>query len=197
MIDIFVKTYFKLFFLLTPFAATSIFLSMTKGMPSRAKRGIAMRSTAGVLVITFVIFFFGRYIFEVFGITLDAFRIGAGTLLMLSAIALVRETEFYQAGLDGGDIAVVPLAIPIIVGPGTTGALFLIGAEVDSTSDRVVSSLALLLAVASVGAILYAAAMMDRFLKPRIMSLLTKVTGLVLASLAAQLIFTGIKNFLT
>ncbi len=197
MYDLFFQTYLKLFFLLTPFAAVSVFLSMTEGMPRLVKRKIAIRTIGGMTVVTFVIFLFGRYIFEVFGITLDAFRIGAGSLLFLSAVGLIRGSTFYNSGEDREAIAIVPLSIPVIVGPGTTGTLFLMGAEIQGIQARLVSSLSLLLAVLSVGAILYIAAVADRLLKPRLLSVLTKITGLILASLAAQLIFTGIKNFMT
>lgn len=201
MLDLFINTYVKLFFLLTPFFVISTFLSMTTGMTSPQRQRIALRTIAAVVVFSLVLYLFGSHIFQVMGITLDAFRIGAGAMLFLSAVSLVSGSSEQRMPDENEDISVVPLAIPVMVGPGTTGALLVLGTDVhhqfggDLWSQGVAVA-ALLTAVLSVGAMLYVAARADRLLPPRIMSVLTKLTGLVLASLAAELIFTGVRNFL-
>jgi multiple antibiotic resistance protein len=126
----FISVWIKFFFLLTPFFALSMFLSLTADLEAAARRLIALRVTGSVIVACFVLYFFGNSIFYVFGITLDSFRIGAGSLLFLSAVDLVRKTSS-AAPLtqDNNDITVVPLAVPIIVGPATTGALLVNGAK--------------------------------------------------------------------
>ena len=131
----------------------------------------------------------------------DAIIGGAGALLFLSAVALVSGRPALRAVDDHEDIAVVPLAMPVTVGPGTTGALLVLGPDISRSYGgefwpQAVTVGALLAAVLSVGVMLVIAARADRFLRPRILSVLTKLTGLVLASLAAQLVFTGIRNFM-
>lgn len=201
MFDLFINTYVKLFFLLTPFFVISTFLSMTAGMASRQRRRIALRTIAAVVVFSLVLYLFGNRIFAVMGITLDAFRIGAGAMLFLSAVALVAGKSEPRVPNEHEDISVVPLAMPVTVGPGTTGTLLVLGTDVQrdfggDLRSQAVAVGALLTAVLSVGILLYVAARAERLLPPRIMSVLTKLTGLVLASLAAELIFTGIRNFL-
>jgi multiple antibiotic resistance protein len=201
MLDLFINTYVKLFFLLTPFFVISTFLSMTTGMTSRQRRRIALRTIGAVIVFSLILYLFGNRIFAVMGITLDAFRIGAGAMLFLSAVALVAGKTEQRVPGENEDISVVPLAMPVTVGPGTTGTLLVLGTDVhrDFGGDirsQAVAVGALLAAVLSVGILLYVAARAQRLLPPRIMSVLTKLTGLVLASLAAELIFTGIRNFL-
>jgi multiple antibiotic resistance protein len=122
-------------------------------------------------------------------------------MLFLSAVSLVTGNTYQRPPGENEDIAVVPLAMPVTVGPGTAGALLVLGTDVNrnfggDVRSQAVAVGALLAAVLSVGAMLYLAARADRFLPPRIMSVLTKLTGLILASLAAELIFTGIRNFL-
>lgn len=201
MIQLFVTTYITLFFLLTPFFVISTFLSMTAGMDGHRRRRIAVRTVLAIIVFSLGLYLAGNQIFRVLGITLDAFRIGAGALLFLSAVSLVSGRPAPRVTDEHEDIAVVPLAMPVTVGPGTTGALLVLGTDVSHRYGgdfwwHAVAVGALLAAVLSVGLMLYIAARADRFLRPGILSVLTKLTGLVLASLAAQLVFTGIRNFL-
>jgi len=196
MLTLFTNVYLKLFFLLTPFFVVSTFLSLTPDWDSSARRRLAARVTVAVLAAAFALFLFGRGIFAVFGVTLDAFRIGAGTLLFLSAVGLARGNVGGQKEARLDDIAVVPLAIPVTVGPATTGALLVMGAELDGLLPRVVASAALFCAVLSVGLLLRVAGTLERWLGQSGLVILSKLTGLILASIAAQLIFTGVRTFL-
>jgi multiple antibiotic resistance protein len=177
-----------------------MFLSMTEGYDATRRRRLAVAVSAAVAVLCLVLFFAGQQIFSLFGITLDSFRIGAGVLLMLSAIALVQSRTGDRTGaVDAareGDVAVVPLAMPIIVGPATTGTLLVLGAELDTLAAKAVGSLAMLFAVLCVAVILLAASYIERGLGTRGIAILSKLTGLILAALAAQMIMTGIQGFI-
>jgi len=201
MTQLFIGTYIKVFFLLTPFFVISTFLSMTSGMDVRRREKIAVRTALAAAACTLGVYLVGNQIFKLFGITLDAFRVGAGTLLFLSAVSLVSGRAASFTVSDDEDISVVPLAVPITVGPGTTGALLVLGSDVSQSYGgelwaHVTTLVALLAAGLSVGVMLYVAARADRFLRPMVMSVLTKLTGLVVASIAAQLVFTGVRNFM-
>jgi len=89
---------------------------MTNEFNVSERKKTAFKVTIAVLLITFTMYLFGKYIFMVFGITIDAFRIGAGVLLFLSSISLVQGKTVAQNNKEE-DIAVVPLAIPVTVGP--------------------------------------------------------------------------------
>lgn len=196
MTSLFVSLYIKLFFLLTPFFVLSVFLSMTEDMDRNQQHSVAVRVTLAVAVIGLVLYFAGNHIFATLGITLDGFRIGTGSLLFLSAVSLVSGKRSSPQVEDDSDIAVVPLAIPITVGPATIGTLLILGAELPFPQDRLVGAAALLAACISVGVLLYSASYIKRFLGTMGLSIMTKITGLVLSALAAQIVFTGIRNFL-
>lgn len=187
----------KFLFLLTPFFVLSMFLAMTNGWTQREKIRLAGKIIFAALVVSLTLFFFGNWIFHSFGITLDAFRIGGGALLFLSAVGLVNgaAAEVRMGNPEESDIAVVPLAIPVTVGPGTTGALLVMGAEAGGLENRLNSCLALLFALLCLGAILCSGPLLERILGRRGIVILSKLTGLVLAALAAQMIFTGIQGF--
>jgi multiple antibiotic resistance protein len=195
--QLFVNVFLKMFFVFTPFFVISMFLVMTKEFDERRKHRLAVKVTIAVIGITFFLFICGKYAFNLFGITLDAFRIGSGVLLFLSAITLVQGDISDQKASSGSDIAVVPLALPITVGPATVGALLVMGAEPLEVGAKVVASCALLCAVLTIGSMLYLAGKIERVIGQNGLVILSKLTGLILASIAAQIIFTGIKNFLS
>ena len=95
-------------------------------------------------------------------------------------------------------IAVVPLAIPITVGPGTTAALILFGAEASNgkLQKYFTGAAALFLATLMLTCILFVATGIERRLGKRVIMILSKITGLVLAALASQLIFDGVGSIL-
>lgn len=186
----------KLFFVMTPFFALTMFLSLTEGYSELRRRKLAVAVSAAAAVISLILFFAGRQVFAVFGITMDSFRIGAGILLLLSGVELVQGRAGVVTSSDDGDVAVVPLAIPIIIGPATTGTLLVMGAECVTLSDKMAGCAALLLAMMCVAAVLLAGAILQRILGVKGISILSRLTGLILAALAAQMIMTGIQNFL-
>ncbi len=190
-----INIFLKFFFLLTPFFVLSILLAMTVGWEARARRALAVRVTMAVLIICAGLFLFGGFVFTVFGITLDAFRVGAGALLFLSGLSLTRG-EIVRPAEDAGGIAVVPLAIPITVGPATTGALLVMGGELTSTADKLVAGSAMLSAALVVGVMLFMSSALERRLGRTGLGILSKLTGLILVSMAAQMIFTGARNLL-
>ncbi|GAB1408958.1 MarC family protein [Desulfovibrionales bacterium] len=196
MLTLFINLATKLFFLLTPFFVLSVFLSMTEHMDRATQRRVAMRTTLAVAIICMVLYLAGNPIFATLGITLDGFRIGAGSLLFLSAVSLVSGKRSSQEVAPDVDFAVVPLAIPVTVGPATIGTLLILGAELGGTLERAIGAVALLCACLCVGIILHSARVLKKLLGTVGLSIMTKITGLVLSALAAQIVFTGIQNFL-
>ncbi|OGV50311.1 MAG: hypothetical protein A2X49_16195 [Lentisphaerae bacterium GWF2_52_8] len=193
--EFFINTWLKFFFILTPFFALSTFITMTRDLRVREKRLLALRVTGSVVIVCLILYFFGDIIFRVFGITIDSFRIGGGCLIMLAAIELVRR-PIGSLSSDSGDIAVVPLAIPVIVGPGTTAAILVMGAEVQDPTDRSLGCIALALAGVAIGVLLLTTSIAERVAGERGLNILSKLTGLIMSAIASQMIFTGIKNFL-
>jgi multiple antibiotic resistance protein len=172
------------------------FLSLTQDLSAGQRRRTAVQLTCDVVIICFILYFLGNAIFSVFGITLEAFRIGAGVLLFLSAVDLVRGTENPLQREEPGSFVVVPLAIPITVGPATTGTLLVMGAEVTSSWEKLVGCIALVGAVLSVGVLLFLATTIEKIIGRTGLRIMSKITGLVLSALAAQMVFIGVRHFL-
>lgn len=197
--DVFLTTYAQFFFLLTPFFGVATLLTLTPGWDSKARRHLAWRTTGAIAIIAALIFLLGNPLFQILGLTLDAFRVGAGLLLLVSALSLAqgkRSSPEPAGSQDASDIAVVPLALPVHVGPATIGALLVLGGELKTWMEAFTRLGALALAIATVGLILHASSFLERRLGPQGLAILSKVTGLVLSGMASQFILTGLRDFL-
>lgn len=195
----FIGTAVRLTLLCTPFFVLSVFFSITGELQLSEKRILARRTATAVLIAAFVIYLFGGLLFNYLGITLNAFRIGAGLVLMLSGIELVRSSGVPKGRDIGGDndVSVVPLAIPVTLGPGTIGALLEMGAKEGATVMTKVNDCgAIAIASAILFAVLYFSDALARLLKGKGIVIVTKLTGMYLVALAAEIIFNGIAGFL-
>lgn len=194
--NLYINILTKFFFVLAPFFVLTMFLALTKGMTKQDQRRIAIRTTIATVVLCGILFFFGNPLFNVLGITLDSFRIGAGALLFLSAVSLVKGGKEGSVHTDGGDLSVVPLAIPVTVGPATVGVMMVMGAGLHGPAEKAIGFAAMTSAIFALGLLLISASRIKQALGTVGIEILTKISGLVLAALAAQIIFTGVKNFL-
>lgn len=191
------SVFVKFFFILTPFFIVAVFIAMTENETVEVRHGLAVRITLGVIVISLILFWAGAAIFELLGITVDAFRIGAGALLFLSAVSLVEgRLQLPAAKRSVMDLAVVPLAIPVTLGPGSVGFLVVMSSEVRGLEQQLLTAAAITAASLCVGVLLYLSSELKRLIGRSGIAMLSKLTGLVLASLSCQMIFTGAASFL-
>ncbi len=192
---LFLDVFTKVFFLLSPFFSVSMFLLLSGDMDARSRRRCAARTSLAILIICLAVYFFGNVIFHVLGITVEAFQVGAGTLLFLTAMQMVTGKRSEVAHDVDEDFAVVPLAIPMIAGPGTIGTLLVLGMEISGTRERLVAGSAVLLAVVMISLFLFLAMPIAKLLGQKGLQMMMKLTGLILTALAAQIIFTGVRGF--
>lgn len=193
----FFAVFVKFFFILTPFFIIAVFLAMTENETVEVRHALAVRITIAVVIISLILFFAGMTIFTTLGITVDAFRIGAGALLFLSGVSLVNgKLELPAAKRSIMDLAVVPLAIPVTLGPGSVGALVVMSTETTSLTPRLLTALAIVAASLAVGVLLYLSAEIKRLIGRSGILMLSKLTGLILAALSSHMMFTGIAAYL-
>ncbi|WP_369434343.1 MarC family protein [Psychromonas sp. MME1] len=198
--DQFFTLYLKLFFMMTPFFVMSVFLTMSKNLNKIEKKNVVFKSSVAVIITGLIFLLFGKYIFSMFGITLEAFKIGAGTVLFLSALDMIRGNDGDDVASNntkrGSDFAIVPLAIPSTIGPGMIGVLMVIGAELQGIYDILVVVVALLAAVFSLAGVLLVSNRLQDLMGKQGLEILPKITGLFVSAIGAQIVFSGIKGFL-
>ncbi len=180
-----------------------IFAAITKDETPAARFSIATR---GVLIATAILLFFGLLgdgILTVFGITLPALRTAGGILLLLIAIDLVfarhsgatgttREEE--AESRQRSDITVFPLAMPLLAGPGAISAAILLttGAQSDLEFWVVLAALVLIMLAAWITLLL--AIPIQRLLGLTGLAVVSRIAGILLAALAVQFLFDGVKQ---
>lgn len=191
------STTIKIFALMTPPAVLSAFLGGTRLYSQERKRRTALRTGVAVFIIGVVLYLLGEKIFGIFGFTLDAFRIGAGALLFLTAVSLMNDTGEKDALTDEEkDISVVPLAIPLCMGPASIGTVMVWGASAETFTAKMHGVLSLTFASLGIYVLLFFADKTARVLKHTGIAVLSKLTGLLMAAIAAQVIFTGVASFM-
>ncbi len=188
--------YLKMLVLYSPFFVLSCFISLTRGYTVRERKKLAWKVASGVVIASVLLYLFGQSIFTVFGITIDAFRIGAGSVLFISALGMAQGSPVVQSGNVQQDVTIVPLTIPLTVGPGTIGAMLVMGAGQPHWDDKLVALLGIVLASLTVGIVLYLSDRFERLLGEQGLQIVSRLMGLFVCALAAQIIFTGVKNYL-
>jgi multiple antibiotic resistance protein len=196
MLESLSSLYLKMLVLYSPFFVLSCFIGLTRGYTVKERKKLAWKVALGTLVASALLYLFGQAIFNVFGITIDAFRIGAGTVLFISALGMAQGKSAVQADNVQQDVTIVPLTIPLTVGPGTIGAMLVMGAGHVHWNDKLTALMAIAIASATVGAILYLSDRIERILGDQGLQIVSRLMGLFVCALAAQIIFTGVKNYL-
>ena len=189
-----VLSFSSLFTVIDPIAATPVFASITKDATHAAARRIAIRACLVALGVLVLFAVSGAFVFRMFGITIDAFRIGGGIVFLVVGLPMLTGKEHGKEGPHAGrDPSVVPLGVPLIGGPGAiTTVMVLMGQSTGALQIAVVMA-ALLLAMVATCAILVLSPLLTRHLGAAGLELVTKVMGLIILVIGIQFIINGIR----
>jgi multiple antibiotic resistance protein len=193
----------SLFVIVDPLATVPAFLAMT---PNDTAEQRIRTARLACIVATGVMLAFslaGQMIFKVMGITMPAFQIAASILLLIVALDMVRaqrsrvqETDAEtKAGSEKTDIAVTPLAIPMLAGPGAISTTILLQNEAKTIAQRIALYVCIGLVMLVSYLILRLSARGARWLSPIVMSISIRIMGLLLAAVAIQFMLNAIKAF--
>ncbi len=190
----------SLFTIVDPVAAVPAFLAMTeKNTPDERIR--MARLAAWVTFFVLLVFSLGgRLIFKAFGITVPAFEIAGGVVLMKIALDMlqarrtpIKETPEEEAeGAAKEDIAVTPLAVPMLAGPGAITAVTLLTSQAATLPQRMVLIFNIFVVSALTFFILRLAAVRPSGFSGITLKIITRLMGLLLAAIAVQYILNGV-----
>jgi multiple antibiotic resistance protein len=185
-----------------PLAATLIFFSLTSEVDSSRRQIIARDACRYALIILLVFAILGGIILQLFGITVDAFRIGGGILLFGIGMEMVyaktsrtklTATEKYES-MDAEDITVTPLAIPMIAGPGAiTTVIVLMNESVGIIVQMVVIVSSILLTVLLTYLMMVRSEAIVRRIGQREFRVINRLMGMLLIAIAVQFVINGLK----
>lgn len=191
------EVFVTLFVIVDPPGTIPIFMALTNTMTARQRSRAALVATGvGMLVIVgFAVF--GQFILTYMHITLPALQAAGGLLLLLIALQLLTGQEGEMAASEGVNVALVPLGTPLLGGPGAIVAVMLFvqrgGGELPRLS-------AIALALASIGAMMYLfmrfSGVIARVLGDGGVTLVTRISGVLLSAISVQMIFDAVRSFL-
>lgn len=179
-----------------------IFAALTKDNTPRERFVLATRGVVIATAILLIFAFIGNAVLDVFGITLPALRTAGGILLLLIAIDMVFARHSGATGTTSeeeaesrqrNDISVFPLAMPLLSGPGAISAAILLTTGARSDAEFWIVIVAILLIMLSAWATLLLAIPIQRLLGITGLAVVSRVVGILLAALAVQFLFDGIK----
>ena len=190
--------------IVNPMGAIPIFLSLCEGRPLPQCRQIAKTSSIAVAVILLVAAWGGELILDLFGIGIPAFRTGGGLLILLMAIAMLhaRQSQARQTPAEQQEatlrenIAIVPLAIPLMAGPGAISLVIVDAHQLSDWIGRSVLSGGILLVAGLVWICLRLAAPIGKQLGITGLNLSTRIMGLLLTAIGIQMIANGLTQLL-
>ncbi len=190
-----------IFVVVDPFAAVPFFLAMTSDQSAEERRETARRAAIGAWLILTAFGLVGALVFRLLGISIPAFKMAGGILLLLIAIDMIRtapsparitEPEV-EAGQVKDDVAIVPLAMPLLAGPGSIATVIVLMGRVQPRQWW--NGLPVLVAVAVVAVVTYltlaGATRVERVLSRTGMNILERVAGMLLAAIALQFLIDG------
>ncbi len=192
------------FFVVDPFGVVPIFLAITARDASKA-REMALRAclVGGGILLFFALF--GGLVFKVFAVTLSAFRVAGGILLLITSLDMLRgrtsATKTSPAEeLEGArkeDVAVVPLAMPLLAGPGSIATVMVLMSRGTGILSAVAVIVSIVLTFVASYYILRAAGLVQRVLGESGVAILQRLMGLILAAIAVQFIAEGARDLIT
>ena len=199
----YVTVFVGLFAMVPPPLVIPLFLGVMAGRSTEEKSSAALAGAVGFFLVMLAFTFFGQSILDLFGISLAAFQLAGGLLLLLIAIDMMRtdpeapETQAKGEGPGGKSalaLGLVPITIPILAGPGAMSMVVLFATEHDEAGHRLLVAIVILALSLLVYAMLRAATMLDRILTPNVLLIFTKVMGLLLCAIAFEFLMHGIAD---
>ncbi|HSB94982.1 MAG TPA: YchE family NAAT transporter [Spongiibacteraceae bacterium] len=189
-----------LFVIANPIGAIPLFISYTRNQTPLERRLTARTTATAVAIVLIVSIFLGDYLLQLFGISLASFRVGGGILILLMAISMLNAQQggaryTIEEGREGelkDNIAVVPLAIPILAGPGAISTTIIYAHTAQSLLDMTVLVIAALLVAAGIATALYLAEPIAERLGRTGINIATRIMGLILAAVAVEFIAAGL-----
>lgn len=192
-------------FVVDPFAAVPIFLSITADDARDKRRRMAGRAALAAFVTLTTFGVAGGFIFKAFGISLGAFKIAGGLMLFLMAVDMMRAqpsrtrstAEEERESAEKDDVALVPMAIPLLAGPGAIATVMVLMSRAAWQPVRTAVVIAAVAATCLVAWLLLRwAAEAERFIRKTTLHVLERVMGLLLAAVAVEFVIGGLRDLL-
>jgi len=192
------RIFIGLFALVSPPIVIPLYGGIVAGRPLRERRLVALWGSIGFGITMWAFLFFGNSILDLFGISQPVFRIAGGFLLFLIALDMMRANPFEDT--DAGEsqassamaAGIVPLAIPILAGPGAMSSVVIFGTDHSGLSHQILVALVILALVIYLLTLLLIIAQGQKFIGKNATLIFNKIMGLIICAIAFEFILDGI-----
>lgn len=195
-----VKFIVAMIIMMNPLGSLSIFLQLTYRHPLSQQRKIALQCTMAITVIMVLSIWIGSQLLDLLGITISSFRVAGGIILLFSGLSMLQSHESPinhtpdddMAAKQRESIAIVPMALPIIIGPGAISTLLLASIDYSSLGFKALLSFYCLWLALGMGLLLFFASNIASFVGESVMKVITRIMGMLIMAIAVGMLADGI-----
>ena len=199
-----ITVFMGFFAMLNPVGNLPIFIGMVQDFDKKTQNRVALRATTTAFIIIAIFSFFGHVIFRMFGITVPAFQIAGGIIVFIIGFQMLnaKENALHAQSVEekeqmkqvAHDMAITPLGIPLLAGPGTIStAMNFVGAE--KSMKNVVMVVAIFGIMCFITYILFVSSrIIASKINPGMLKVVSRIMGLILAVIAVQMMINGIEG---
>jgi multiple antibiotic resistance protein len=199
-----IKFLVAMIIMMNPLGSLSIFIDLTKRHSHPEQRKIALQSTLAMVIIMLLTVWTGNSFLNLLGITIPSFRFAGGIILLLMGLSMLQSKESPvshtaeddQAARERHSVAVVPIALPVIIGPGAISTLIIVVGDYPQLVNRIwLSAICCLLAL-TMGLMLYFATPIARFIGASVIKVVTRIMGMIIMAIAVGMLADGLIGLL-
>ena len=200
----YIKFFTGLLAIVNPIGAVPMFLSLTTNQSTGERNRTSVLAAATVLMVLGVSLLMGEAILHFFGITIASFRVAGGILILLIAISMMhaklsaakQTEEEAQDAAEKDSIAVVPLGVPLLAGPGAISTIILFAHRDSSLLHYVIGGIEILSLALSIWLSFRLAPAIGKLLGKTGINIITRIMGLIIAALGVEFMTNGLKQLL-
>lgn len=198
----YIKIFVSLIAIVNPVGAMPIFIDLIADMKDELRYRIINVVAITVGFILLVSLFFGEFILEFFGISVHSFRVGSGILIMLMAISMMhakmspisQTKEEADESRDKESVAVVPLSIPLLAGPGAISTVIIDAHRASGIAHYAIVAMEIGLLSATLWIVLRMSPFISKHISATGINIFTRIMGLILSAIAVEFIANGLKG---
>jgi MarC family membrane protein len=203
--ELFIFLLAALFSVLNPIGTVPIFVSLTVYYTKKERSRVALWTAINVFIILIISFFIGQYVLSFFGITISALRIAGGIIIASSGFSLLNGKFSKNRGIDKkvqqdiknrNEIALTPLAMPMLAGPGSISLLIAFYQEHNTTNDSILSSIAILVVAFVIFLILRSAHYLAKILGQSGIVAISRIIGFLTIAIGIQYIISSVLSII-
>jgi len=195
-----VKFLVAMIIMMNPLGSLSIFLQLTHRYPITDQEKIAIKCGIAITIIMVFSIWIGSRFLDVLGITISSFRFAGGIILLFTGLSMLQSRESRMshtpeddlAAEERSSIAIVPLALPIIIGPGAISTLIIASDDFSNFLSKLSLSFLCILLALGMGLILYFGGAIAKFFGESVIKVITRIMGMIIMAIAVGMLANGL-----